>query len=199
MKRLFISLLITSVFSITPLYPQSFQPEVLDTGTVVEQMEYLSKRTSIYNDFRAVREDIFQKIKKNTLDSMLASKKEIQELNTQKYYINASKDSVANELRITRDELETAINARESLFLFGISMNKTIYNTIMWALVGGLIFVSVIVLILFQRNRIITNQTRTELTELKEEFDIYRHSNREKIEQMVINHFNEIKKIKGDR
>lgn len=162
-------------------------------------MEYLRQRTSIYNDFRAVREDIFQTIIKNSLDTLTVANTKIMSLNSQIAMNTASMDSLNSLLRTTRNELTQAVKERDSLFLFGIPMNKILYNTIMWALVAGLIIIAGLILILYNRNRVITNQTLKESEYLKEEFDSYRKLNREKIEQMVINHFNEIKKIKGER
>lgn len=174
-------------------------PEVLSTGTMEEQMEYLRQKTSIYNDFRAVREDIFQAIIKNSLDTLTVAKTKIMSLDSQIARNTASMDSLNSVLRTTRNELTQAVKERDSLFLFGIPTNKTLYNTIMWTLVAGLIVVAVLILIIYNRNRVITRQTVKESEDLKEEFESYRKLNREKIEQMVINHFNEIKKIKGER
>lgn len=162
-------------------------------------MEYLRQKTSIYNDFRAVREDIFQAIIKNSLDTLTVAKTKIMSLDSQIARNTASMDSLNSVLRTTRNELTQAVKERDSLFLFGIPTNKTLYNTIMWTLVAGLIVVAVLILIIYNRNRVITRQTVKESEDLKEEFESYRKLNREKIEQMVINHFNEIKKIKGER
>ena len=192
--------IIVSVFACSlSSFAQYKLPEVLNTGTMEEQMEYLRQRTSIYNDFRAVREDIFQTIIKNSLDTLTVANTKIMSLNSQIAMNTASMDSLNSLLRTTRNELTQAVKERDSLFLFGIPMNKILYNTIMWALVAGLIIIAGLILILYNRNRVITNQTLKESEYLKEEFDSYRKLNREKIEQMVINHFNEIKKIKGER
>ena len=56
-------------------YGQSSMPEILDTGTIQEQFDYLDERTRIYNNFRAIREDMFQKIRSNTIDSLTTAKR----------------------------------------------------------------------------------------------------------------------------
>ena len=52
-------LLITNSMTIKAQYTM---PEVMDTGTFRQQLDFVEERTRIYNDFRAIREDIFQKI-----------------------------------------------------------------------------------------------------------------------------------------
>ena len=59
---------------------QSVMPEVLENGTLNEQMDYIEQRTRIYENYRAIREDLFQKIKQNAIDSLMSSKAEIASL-----------------------------------------------------------------------------------------------------------------------
>lgn len=171
-------------------------PDILSTGTLVEQMNYLDQRTNVYNNYRAVREDIFQKIKKNSLDSLLTVKNKLTALENQIVFMNASRDSVFSELVNTRNELETAVTNRDRLFLLGIPMNKVVYNAVMWGIIAGLAFLLFLVFILYKRCRINSSEDRKELNQLKQEFEDYRQTSRKKMEQMVISHFNEIKKIK---
>lgn len=173
-------------------------PDILSTGTLVEQMNYLDQRTNVYNNYRAVREDIFQKIKKNSLDSLLSVKNKLTALENQIVFLNASRDSVFSELVNTRNELETAVTNRDRLFLLGIPMNKVVYNAVMWGIIAGLASLLFLVFILFKRCRINSSEDRKELNQLKQEFEDYRQTSRKKMEQMVISHFNEIKKIKGE-
>jgi len=56
---------------------QTTMPEVLENGTFTEQMDYIEQRTRIYENYRAIREDMFQKIMKNSLDSLNSAKREI--------------------------------------------------------------------------------------------------------------------------
>ena len=49
----------------------------------------------------------------------------------------------------------------------------------------------------FKRNLIQTSETKKELQDLKGEFEAYRKSAREAREKMSMDHFNEIRKLKG--
>ena len=52
---------------------QTTMPEVMDTGTLDDQFNYIHERTRIYENYRAIREDIFQKMRGNALDSLSAA------------------------------------------------------------------------------------------------------------------------------
>ena len=49
----------------------------------------------------------------------------------------------------------------------------------------------------FKRNRVITVRTKKDLEDLKEEFEGYRQKVRIEREKTSLEHFNEIKKLKG--
>ena len=55
-------------------------PDELLTNTIEGQINYLEERTGIYENYRAIREDMFQKINSNVLDSLRTYKDEIIEL-----------------------------------------------------------------------------------------------------------------------
>lgn len=179
-----------------PLIAQYSMPRELDTASVRSQLDYIEERTRIYNDFRAVREDIFQKMKANVLDTLVQTKSEIKELNRTLQERNQQITSLNSELESTRDERDNAIRNRDSLSILGIQMNKAVYNSIMWFIVLGLAILAVLLFLLFRRSHTVTAQTKNELEKTLEEFEEYRKNSREKYEKMVVNHHNEIIKLK---
>ena len=68
-------------------------PDVLKTGKLNEQLNYIEERTKIYEYYRAIREDMFQQIKKNTLDTLAAANAEITTLTLSKNKHNVKIDS----------------------------------------------------------------------------------------------------------
>ena len=53
-----------SMVSVQSLNAQYVTPAILDTASLESQLTYIQERTRIYNDFRAIREDIFLKMKR---------------------------------------------------------------------------------------------------------------------------------------
>ncbi len=189
----------TFLLAISTVSAQTTMPEVMDTGTLEAQLNYIHERTRIYENYRAIREDIFQKMRSNVMDSLTTAKSNINNLDLLLSESNAKIDSLNQILKTTKDDLDLAIKNKNSLSFLGITMSKTYYNTIMWAGIIILLALLILLFLTFSRNRTITVQLRKDLNEVKEEFDEYRQSSRERYEKMVVSHFNEIKKLKESR
>lgn len=176
---------------------QNTMPEIMEKGSLEEQKEYLEERTNIYNGFRAIRDDIFLQMLKNSLDSLNSAKHEIEVLLESENNLQLNIESLNSELVKAQSDKDKAVKDKNTLLFFGTSMNKITYNLILWGVIAGLTFLLVLVFIFFKRIYSITNNTRKDLEDTREEFDAFRKTSREKQEQIVINHFNEIKKLKG--
>ena len=176
---------------------QRSMPEVLDTGTIQEQLNYLEERTRIYNDFRAIREDMFQKIKTNTNDTLIIEKNNVLQLEGTIQVQDNTIDSLQVVLQATNQKLDLAIKNRDRMTFLGIPLHKILYNTIMWIAIAILAFTTVILLL--SNKRVLSNAKRNkkDLEEIREEFDTYRKETRERQEQLVVKHHNELRKLKG--
>jgi len=180
-----------------PLQAQNTMPEVMDEGTLQEQLDYVKEKTRIYNNFRAIREDIFLKMKKNSLDSLSAAKQEISGLETLLDERNSEISSLNSRLNSIGDELDEAVKNRDSLSFIGIQMEKGFYNTLMWLIVAALAAFLAFLFVLYRRNHVITVENKKELDETRESFENYKKEARERYEKLVVSHHNEIMKLKG--
>ncbi len=172
-------------------------PEVLDKGTLTEQMKYLEEKTRIYEDYRAIREDMFQKIKVNAIDSLTASKSQITGLMKLTGTLNTRIDSLNSSLASTNESLQQITRTKNSIKVIGIEVNKIVYNTIMWTIAGALLLLLAIGFLAFKRNLAVTRNTKKDYDELKAEYEDYRQKSRLEREKMSMDHFNELKKLKG--
>jgi len=172
-------------------------PEVLDKGTLTDQMKYLEEKTRIYEDYRAIREDMFQKIKVNAIDSLTASKSKIAGLMKLTGTLNSRIDSLNSSLASTNESLQQITRTKNSIKVIGIEVNKIVYNTIMWTIAGALLLLLAIGFLAFKRNLAVTRNTKKDYDELKAEYEDYRQKSRLEREKMSMDHFNELKKLKG--
>lgn len=178
------------------LMAQYTMPAVMDSASIQSQMDYLQERTRIYNDFRAIRDDIFLKMKRNVLDSIGEVKLEVARLNSILAEKNFQIETLNTDLERSNNERAQAIRTKDALSFLGIQMNKALYNTIMWIIVLGLAALAIILFLLFKRTHVVTNQTKKELDTIQEEYETYRKSSREKYEKLVVSHHSEIMKLK---
>ena len=175
---------------------QYVTPAIMDSSSLEAQLDYLQERTRIYNDFRAIREDIFLKMKGNVLDSLNATKLEIATLNSKLTERNFQIETLNTDLARLKNDRDEAIRTKDSLSFLGIQLNKALYNTILWFIILGLATLSVILFLLFKRGHVVITQTKKEFNDMHEEFESYKKSSREKHEKLVVNHHSEIMKLK---
>jgi hypothetical protein len=178
------------------LYGQSGALAVQDSAMLEAQLDYIHENTRIYNDYRAIREDVFLKMKQNVKDTLSASRLEAERLQNQILEQDSQIDSLNADLSNTRNERDDAIKNRDSLSFLGIQMGKGLYNVIMWLMVLGLAFLTVILVLLYKRSHLVTKEVKEILGSTQEEFEQYRKTSREKYEKLVISHHNEIMKLK---
>lgn len=203
MKRSIINygtiLLFTGLFlsMINAVNAQSGASAVLDSALLEDQLDYIHENTRVYNDYRAIRADIFLKLRKNVKDTLNATKLEVEQLNSRLSERNFEIETLNTDLSRTKNEKDEAIRNRDSLSFIGIQMNKALYSSIMWFIILGLAALAVIMLMLFRRSNLVTKEVKEELHATQDEFELYRKSSREKYEKLVVSHHNEIMKLKN--
>jgi hypothetical protein len=193
-KFALISLMLTTLSGIGIC--QSALPEVLTTGTLNDQMNYIEQRTRIYENYRAIREDMFQKIKSNSMDSLSTAQMKINSLQDNTSVLNLRIDSLAFVLNHTDIQLNNITATKNSIAILGVEINKTTYNAITWALIAGLLFLLAAGFLAFKRNIVVSINIKKELEELKKEYETYRQNTRIAREKMSMDHFNELKRLK---
>lgn len=195
----FRDVLLISVFTFTVSMAagQSKMPDELTTATINGQIKYVEDHTRIYDNYRAIREDIYQKLNKNILDSLAAGKNNVAELKNSTAALNSRTDSLNQHLASTRTQLDQVTATKNKISILGLEINKTAYNTIMWILVGGLLLLGAIGFLIFKRNLVVLLRTEKDLKELKEEFAAYKQTSRIAREKVEMDLFRANQKLKG--
>jgi flagellar biosynthesis chaperone FliJ len=178
---------------------QVTMPDVLLKNSLKEQLNYLEEHTRIYDSYRAIREDMFQKLKVNVTDTLLTSNRKIAVLNKTASKLNQTIDTLRTDLESTKKSLVEMTNSKNSIKVIGLEINKLTYNNIMWTILVGLVAALLIGIFLFKRNLLAISSTKNEFQELKNEFEAYRKTSREAREKLTMDHFNEIKRLKEGR
>ena len=192
-----VMLLLLTICVTTTLTAQSSSIiAVLDSASLENQLEYLQAKTRVYDGFRAIREDVFQKANKNALDSLNREKLEVERLKSELSEREFQIETLNTNLTRAKSEKDQAIRTKDSFVFLGMEVQKGAYNTVMWIIVVVLLIGSAFLFLLFKRSYVVTTQTSKQLKALQEEFEEYRKSSREKYEKLVISHHNDIMKLK---
>lgn len=189
-----LTVLLITVIKVTG---QTAMPEVFTKDPLREQLNYLDDHTKIYEDYRAIREDMFQKIKKNVSDTLTAVSSKITGLIKTRSELNQTIDTLKVNLVSTKTSLDEMTRTKNSISVLGLEVNKSGYNKIMWTVLAILVAALVLGFLIFKRNLLLIFSTKKEFQELKVEFETYRKTSREAREKLTMDHFNEIKKLKG--
>ena len=190
-------ILAVMVISVIKVTGQVTMPDVLLKSSLKDQYNYIEEHTRIYEDYRAIREDMFQKLKRNVSDTLSSINVKIAGLNKTVSVLNRTIDTLRTNLASTRTKLEEITNTKNSIKVIGLEINKLTYNRIMWTILLALIAVLLLGFLVFKRNLSAIFNTKKEFQELKIEFETYRKTSREAREKLTMDHFNEIKRLKG--
>jgi preprotein translocase subunit SecF len=178
------------------VFAQSRMPEIMTNGTLSEQMNYVNERTRIYENYRAIREDIFQQMKNNAIDSLNSAKETITDLYATNYDLEETISDLNLQISSLGEERDEAVKNRDSLLFFGINMTKSAYNKLLWSIIIALFSLTIFVFLLFKRSHSVTRSALTDLEDIKREFEEFRRVAHENKEKLIVSHFNEIKKLK---
>lgn len=194
-RLLLVSIILTAAAGMG--FCQTAIPEVLENGTLKEQMTYLEEKTRIYEYYRAIREDMFQIIKRNAVDSLVRARGQINILAVMNRNLVSRIDTLTTNVSGLESRLDEAITTKESIQILGMNINKNAYNSIMWIIVTALLATLGLGFVVFKTNLSSMLRTKKELEELKAEYEGYRQKKRIEIEKMGMDHFNELRKLKG--
>lgn len=189
---LIIAILVLSVLKIKA----QVMPEELNKNTLNEQMNYLEEGTRIYDNFRAIREDMFQKIMTNVSDTLSLIKNKVNDFNNQTAVLNHTIDTLKTSLETTRAQLDELTNSKNSIRLLSMEMDKKVYNSIMWTIVAALVIILIIGFLLFKSNLTVTINTKKELKAFIAEFEAYRKTSQQARDKLYMDHANEMKKLR---
>jgi len=151
----------------------------LNSGTIDSQFQYLTKKSNGWTDERGQRYEVVRvqwisKLKKNTLDSLKAVHKS---LNDTKVIVGNQEQEISKlktSLTATQSSLDKTNTEKDSMSLFGMQMSKTGYNGLMWAIIAGLLALALFFMYRFKNSNAITRNAKKALAETEEEFEDHR-------------------------
>lgn len=171
--------------------------EVLDTATVEQQIEYVLKRSTTYEEYKVIKIVWINELKSNILDTLASSKAGIHKRNMLLDENQSTIDSLHSSLSSIEARLLKVTQEKDAISFLGMLVNKKRYNTLMFSLIAILSGLLIFLFVLFKRGYNITNQTKHDLSEIKQEFDVHRQRTREREERLARRHLDEILKYKN--
>jgi hypothetical protein len=107
-------------------------------------------------------------------DSISALRKEVLDIENQREAQQSRLNSKIKEAQETQIKLDESIKHQNSILVFGMNINKSVYSITMYIFILGVLVLAGIVFLLFIRSNKITIHTKKEYNELKEEFEVHK-------------------------
>ena len=119
-----LSLLVIFFLITINTYSQKTKKETL---TISEQFDEVFRISTNYKENKVISKTIFQNLRNNALDSIERIHKELQLKNQRNNFLKDSLQTIKKELGNLNSDLKLIINEKDTIYLFGIKLNKIIF------------------------------------------------------------------------
>lgn len=191
-----LSQITNSLFAQEPIVKAKIDLTPLESGSIPTQLDFIIEKSNKYEDTRVVKAFWLAKLKAHVVDTLRTVNRKLSDANKIILKKQLEIDSLKASVSSINAGLTLVTNERDSMQLFGILINKNLYKTIIWLVIIGLTLLLVILGVLFKRSNSITIETKTDLENLKEEFESHRKRSLEREAQLSRKHLDEIIKLK---
>lgn len=168
----------------------------LESGSVLTQFDFVIEKSNKFEDTRVVKTFWLTRLKTHVADTLRTVNKKLAEVQKSLVKKQSEIDSLKVNIASINAGLTLATTEKDSMKLFGALVNKSLYQTIVWLVIIGLSLILLVLGVLFKRSNSITIQTKTDLEDLKLEFDSHRKRALERESQLSRKHLDELNRLK---
>tara|TARA_B110000285_G_scaffold151132_1_gene168694 strand:+ start:118 stop:699 length:582 start_codon:yes stop_codon:yes gene_type:complete len=189
-----LSLLVIFFLITINTYSQKTKKEIL---TISEQFDEVFRISTNFKENKVIKKTVFQNLRNNALDSIERVHKELQLKKQRIDFLKDSLHTIKKELGNLNSDLKLIINEKDTIYLFGIKLNKIIYKIIIWITVLLLIFMLSYSLYEYKNSFLVTSQAKKNLTDTENELSNLRKNSLKREQKLRRLLQDEINKHKG--
>jgi hypothetical protein len=171
--------------------PKPFADEL----SIADQFQFAIDKSSNFQDYKVIKQSWVFRLKSNTLDTLSNLKTNLKASKDLVQEKTALIESLKGDLNISQSELLK----KNSFSFFGIMVSKAGYDSIMWSIILGLLVGLGFMIVLFRRSFTVISQTKKDLNDIKDEFEIYRKKALKSKEEAVRQLYDELSKYKNKK
>ena len=166
-------------------------------NSLEDQFSGVIEKSNNYQDYKVVKKVKLYSLRKNVLDSISSLKNTIFTAN--KTIANQRNEilDLKKQLQSTQDSLTVSKEKEDGMLLFGSSVKKSTYNTVLFSIIGLLVMALIILFFQFKSSNAITKTTKQKLVETEEEFEAHRQRALQREQEIRRKLQDEINKNKG--
>jgi cytochrome c-type biogenesis protein CcmH/NrfF len=158
--------------------------EATSQNTLEDQFTNVIDKSNSYQEFKVIEKYKINRLKKSVLDSVASLEATIDTLSSE---IGAQKQEISSlnqTLRSTNNDLVASKEKENGIYLFGILLQKTTYNLILWAIIAILLLLTGVFVMKFRSSNSVTRDAKLKLEETEAEFDNHRQRALEREQQL---------------
>lgn len=166
-------------------------------NTIENQFTKIYRLSNNWQEYKMVKRTKFLQFQKEIIDSVHILKTNIS--TKQGEITNQQKTITDLESKITllNNDLSTSIDKENGISLFGMLLNKTTYNSIVWGIIIVLLTGLFFFIYRFNNSNVVTKETKELLTDVEQEFEQYKKKSLDKEQKLRRQLQDEINKQRG--
>lgn len=153
-------------------------------GNLNQQFDYVFQKSNSFQEYKVIKKEYFTLLKRNSTDSVNRFKKELEQLKGNFLAYDKNLQSLKDTLATTKSTLKEVKNAQNSMNFLGISVAKSSYSMIMWAIVLVLLFLALFILFRYKSAKTITNESLRNFEKLEDDFEDFKRKSLEKEQKL---------------
>ena len=173
--------------------------EAQESNTSIDsQFTEVIDKSNRYQDYKVVKINKLNDLRKNVSDTIVSLKSEITSL--QQYQLKQENkiDSLTQQIASIKESLVTSQKKENGIVFFGSIIPKSVYQSIMWGIIALLLLGLLTFIFKFKRSNTVTREANKKLEETEAEYDKHRQNALEREQQLRRKLQDEINKQKKD-
>ena len=152
--------------------------------TLDDQFEEVIEKSNSYQEFKVIKKSAINQLRQNVKDSLVAIDEKIRSISGALEAQEAEINDLKAELEATRLELVESKKKENGIYLFGILLNKTTYNVLLWSIIAGLLVLLGFFILKFKNSNRVTREANKLLSEIEIEYEDHRSRALEREQQI---------------
>lgn len=176
---------VVTLLFLVSVYQSYAQDSVADNSpklptTIVNEFDAMVEEAGNYQEYKVVKKEALAKFKINLAERRDTFEAEIDALGKEIVTQNKEITDLKKQLLETQNQLTTVEEQKSSMQLLGNNVDKTTFQTIVFAIIGVLLLMLLLVSIKFKANSAATNEAKDTLESTEKEFEEYKRKALEK-------------------
>ena len=149
-----------------------------------DQFTEVMESSNRYKNYKVIKVATMNNLQRAVLDTVSGLRQTIVQNQNTIQALEARIDSLELNTQKLTDDLALSRKKENGMEVFGMIIQKGLYQTILWSIIGFLIFLNLIVFFRFRKSNAVTKEAKEKLEETETEFETHRQRAFEREQQL---------------